>query len=253
MIPVLLGSTRIPDKNLLMVDGSPMLFYAVQACKDAGVFDEIYVNSENKIFGQMAQKLGVHFYPRRPERGGSVCQMSNRSCYCKRSRCQTHDHFLFDFMETIEPCRLVMVHTTSPLLSSKSIRDFVATLKRDGYDSLVSVEKRFAEAFYEGKPVNFSMFQKSPTQGLKPLQIVSWALSGWKTKSFRAAYQDNRPDAMGPTFCGKSSVFQLNHIEALDVDTWDDLHIVDACLRYKRAGIHLNQSRFSYDKEPMKV
>ena len=49
LIPVLLGSTRIPDKNLLLVDGYPMAFYVARACQKAGAFDEIYLNSEHDI------------------------------------------------------------------------------------------------------------------------------------------------------------------------------------------------------------
>ena len=49
LIPILLGSTRIPDKNLLMVDGYPMVYYVTRACKEAGIFDEIYLNSEHDI------------------------------------------------------------------------------------------------------------------------------------------------------------------------------------------------------------
>ncbi len=116
LIPVLLGSTRIPDKNLLLVDGYPMAFYVARACQESGIFDEIYINSEHKIFEKIAEVLGVKFYRRSPERGGSACTMSNKSRQCAGTRCQTHDHFLFDFMQSVESSYLALAHTTSPLL-----------------------------------------------------------------------------------------------------------------------------------------
>ena len=245
MIPALLGSTRIPDKNLLMVDGSPMLFYVAQACKESGVFDEIYVNSEHETFGRMAKMLGVQFYRRKPERGGSACRMRNKSRDCQGSRCQTHEHFLFDFMETLGPCRFALVHTTSPLVRPETIREFMATFERERYDSLFSVEERYAETFYGGNPLNFSMTQKIPTQTLQPLQIVTWALSGWKTDSFTASYREDQPGERGPTFCGKTGVFVLNRIEALDADTQDELYMIDACLRSRRCSEQPGQFRFT--------
>ena len=69
IIPVLLGSTRIPDKNMLLVDGQPMLFYVAKACRESEVFDDIIVSSEHDIFEKLAAMAGVGFFRRDPERG----------------------------------------------------------------------------------------------------------------------------------------------------------------------------------------
>ena len=235
LIPVLLGSTRIPDKNLLLVDGAPMLHYVVEACKRSGAFDEIWVNSEHALFGDIARSLGVKFYQRRPERGGSACQMHSKSRQCDGVRCQTHDHFLVDFMEQLgEPCHLALVHTTSPLQTGDTIARFMRTLDAEAYDSLFSVEERFTETLYDGKPLNFTAGRKDPTQTLRPVQLITWALSGWKTASFIESYRRNDPADPGPTFCGKTGVFPMNRVEALDADTWDDLSMIEACLQFRR-------------------
>ena len=55
VIPIALGSKRIPDKNLVLVDGFPMVHYVVKACKESKVFDEIYINSEHSIFENIAE------------------------------------------------------------------------------------------------------------------------------------------------------------------------------------------------------
>lgn len=245
LIPVLLGSTRIPDKNLLLVDGSPMVLYVVNACKEAGVFDEVVINSEHAIFGDIARMLGVTYYARKPERGGSACTMRNRSRECRGTRCQTHDHFLFDFMEHREPCYLALVHTTSPLLRVETIKAFMTTLGVEGYDSLLSVEERGTETLYGGKPLNFSMSKKDPTQTLQPVQLITWALSGWNTATFMDAYRRDDPREPGPTFCGKTGVFPLDRIQALDADTWDDLYMVEACLQHRRQQERPGQFRWT--------
>lgn len=245
LIPVLLGSTRIPDKNLLLVDGYPMVFHVARACQQSGVFDEVYINSEHERFAQIAQMLGVKFYQRKPDRGGSVCRMSNKSRQCYGTRCQTHDHFLADFMEMLDPCYLAMVHTTSPLLRPEAIKEFMDTLERDEYDSLLSVEERYTEALYGGQPLNFSVSTKVPTQTLQPVQLITWALSGWKTASFLESYRRDDPNESGPTFCGKTGVFPLDRIQALDADTWDDLYLIQACLQHRRQGESPGQFQFT--------
>lgn len=237
LIPVLLGSTRIPDKNLLLVDGYPMAFYVARACQESGIFDEIYINSEHKIFEKIAEVLGVKFYRRSPERGGSACTMSNKSRQCAGTRCQTHDHFLYDFMRAIACSHVVLVHTTSPLLRPETIREFVSLLTKHDYDSLFSVEERHTETLFAGKPLNFSLSRKIPTQTLGPVQMITWALSGWKAGSFKESYERDDPDENGPTFCGKTGYFALDRIQALDADTWDDLRLIEASLQYRRQNI----------------
>ena len=234
IIPVLLGSTRIPDKNLILVDGRPMVFYAARACRESGVFDEIYISSEHSIFEQMASTLGVRFYSRSPERGGSSCRMQNKSRQCNGDRCQTHDHYLYDFIKAHESDYLVQVHTTSPLLHPETISDFTQKLGEGAYDSLFSIDERSTETFIDGSPVNFSLSKKTPTQSLKPVQMITWALSGWKAESFVESYDLNNPDDAGPTFCGETGVFPIDRIQALDADTWDDLYLIEATLQYRR-------------------
>ena len=245
LIPILLGSTRIPDKNLLMVDGQPLAFYVAQACKDSGAFDAVVFNSEHDIVEHMARIAEVDFYRRQPQHGGSACTMRNKSRDCAGTRCQTHDHFLYDFMTTLEPCCLALVHTTSPLLTPETISEFMKRMTSGNYNSLFSVEERFSETWWQGEPLNFSMSKKIPTQTLTPVQSITWALSAWNTSLFIDSYLRDDPDEKGPTFCGNVGVFPLNRIQALDGDTWDELYLIEAALQYRRHGRRPGVHRFS--------
>ena len=245
MIPVLLGSTRIPDKNLIYVDGYPIAHYVVNACREAGCFDEIYINSEHDEIEALAKWLGVKFFRRDPGAGGSRCIMKSKSRQCESTRCQTHDHFLYTFMKAIGPDILVQVHTTSPLLRPATIRAFAERTQQGGEDSLFSVEERHTETLHDGKPLNFSLSHKTPTQSLPPVQSISWALSAWRVPSFIASYDRNDPGENGPTFCGRVGYFPLDSIEALDADTWNDLYLIDAALQQRRLGLYPGQFKWS--------
>ncbi len=244
IIPMLLGSTRIPDKNLILVDGYPMAFYVAAACKASGMFDEIYINSEHDIGERFATMLGVKFYRRDPSRGGSACTMRNKSRDCNGIRCQTHDHFLADFMEHVPAEHVALIHTTSPLLRPESIRAFMTMLVDEGYDSLFSIEERHTEALFDGRPLNVSMARKIPTQTLTPVQLITWAMTGWRTSSFMESFRRDIPDEHGPTFCGKYGFYTLDRIEALDADTWEDLRLIEAALRFRRSQVVTGAHRF---------
>ena len=87
IIPALLNSTRVPNKNLMLVDGFPLIYYIVEACKKSGSFDEIYINSDDLIFKNIAHSLGVKFYHRNKSNGGTACTMKNSSITFRRD-CQ---------------------------------------------------------------------------------------------------------------------------------------------------------------------
>ena len=77
---------------------------------------------------QLSNQLGVKFYHRKNECGGSSCDMKNSSRDCKGRRCSVHDHFLYDFIENVECDYLIQMHTTSPLIEPNTIREFTNTL-----------------------------------------------------------------------------------------------------------------------------
>ena len=226
IIPALLNSTRVPNKNLILVDGFPLIHYVVKACKESGSFDEIYINSDALIFKQIAEQLGVKFYHRKETNGGSACTMVNNSKDCVGNRCTIHDHFLMDFIDNVECDFLVQVHTTSPLINPDTIFGFCETL--EGYDSLVTVEQTHSESFVDGVAVNFDPKKKQETQSLRPVDSVCWALTGWKTETFTNEYES------GATFCGSSGYYPISKIEAIDVDTMDELYMAEACLNHRK-------------------
>ena len=47
MIPARLGSKRIKSKNLRLLAGKPLVCHVVDKCKEADIFDDIYIN---KVF-----------------------------------------------------------------------------------------------------------------------------------------------------------------------------------------------------------
>ena len=53
------GSKRIPRKNIKEFMGKPMLAYAIDAAKQAGIFEEIMVSTDVLEIAEIAQKYGA--------------------------------------------------------------------------------------------------------------------------------------------------------------------------------------------------
>ena len=57
VIPARGGSRRLKRKNILEVFGRPMLAWVVDACRESGCIDEIYVSSEDEEILEVASSL----------------------------------------------------------------------------------------------------------------------------------------------------------------------------------------------------
>jgi len=215
IIPIALGSTRVKDKNLLLVDGEPLVFYTLRAINKANIFDQVYIDTEHEEFEWIAKKFNVNFRKRNPQKGGSNC------IKCGGKRCQLHDHFLESFMNDVNTNYVVQIHTTSPLIKPKTIVSFVKEIKK--FDTLIGFGNHYIETLLGGKKVNFTKTKKQPIQDLKS---ISQVLSGWKKTSFLANINN------GPTFSGKVGFHEISKLESLDVGTMEELFIVEACLSH---------------------
>ena len=67
MIPARLGSKRIYNKNLRILNGKPLISYIIESAIAAKCFDEIYINSESDIFEEIADTYQINFYKRPSE------------------------------------------------------------------------------------------------------------------------------------------------------------------------------------------
>lgn len=235
MIPVLLGSTRVPDKNIILVDGKVLCAYTIEACKASGVFNSIHLNSEDDIFRSIAEQEGVMFHKRSPEWGGRACRQRTKSRDCAGKRCVINEHYLYNFMTSGTQAEYVcQVNSTSPLLKPESIKAFVQTLQQGDYDSLFAMLDFRAESFFRGNPVSFSRKYKRPSNELEPISAICWAIAGWRRQAFIDSYDCDDPDQDGPAFVGNLGLFPIDEREALDIDQWSILDVVEQFLVARR-------------------
>ena len=214
MIPARLGSQRVPRKNLRLLNGKPLLSYAIEAAKAANCFDEIYVNSEADVFGEIARSLGVSFYKRPAELASNTA---------------TNDPFALDFIENVEGDVLVQLLPTSPLITPEEIATFVEEMKRGSWDTLVSVIDHQIACIYDGKPVNFEYMEPHrSSQTMKPVQSYATVLMAWTYASFR-----EHMSRLGYAYHGadgRTGYFALKGLASIDLDNEEDFAVAEAAL-----------------------
>ena len=209
MIPARMGSQRLARKNLRELAGVPIVTRAVRKCLAAGVFDEVWLNSEHEAFAEIAKEEGVKFH-QRPEYLGS-----NQA---------TSEQYVGEFLQTHECDYLVQVHSIAPLLQTKEIRCFVEAMTASDADVMLSCEEVLIECALDGIPVNFCFSEKTNSQELRPVQRISWSITGWRRSTYLQAIESGKC----ATYEGKVDFFPINPMASHIIKTEEDLHIAEA-------------------------
>ena len=209
MIPARMGSQRLKQKNLQLLAGEPLIVHAIRKCKAAGVFSEVWVNSEHPTFGEVAEREGVKFH-RRPEHLGN--------------NVATSEQFVAEFLEN-HPCeRLFQVHSIAPLLTVGETRDFVGAMVEGEHDVMLSVVDETLEAVCDGKPVNFTFAEKTNSQDLAPVRRISWSITGWRRETYLAAARSGGC----ATYAGRIGYAPVNRLAGHVIKTAEDLEVAEA-------------------------
>ncbi len=59
LIPARAGSSRVPDKNVRLLAGHPMLAYTISAARTSGVFDAVVVSTDSEHYAAIARHYGA--------------------------------------------------------------------------------------------------------------------------------------------------------------------------------------------------
>jgi CMP-N,N'-diacetyllegionaminic acid synthase len=72
VIPARRGSKRLPEKNVAQLGGRPMLAWTVDAALDSGLFDSVFVSTEDGEIAELARELGATPHARPLELAGDL-------------------------------------------------------------------------------------------------------------------------------------------------------------------------------------
>lgn len=212
-IPVRLGSKRVPKKNLRLINGKPMVAYAIEASKGSKYIDETYINSESEILKRLAGDYEVKFYQRKPELALDHI---------------TQDEFNYDFLCNVETENLVLVNPVSPLVLPEDIDNTIEYFENNKLDTLISVREEKLQSFYKNEPINFSTSALLPmTQNLSPIQLAAWTVCIWNAKKFKEHFEKNG----FAVFIGKYGLYPFDLIRSLKVSTEHDFKLAELYIK----------------------
>tara|TARA_Y100001970_G_scaffold2704_1_gene3167 strand:+ start:19148 stop:20296 length:1149 start_codon:yes stop_codon:yes gene_type:complete len=212
MIPARLGSTRVKNKNLRMINDKPLIQYIIDSALQSEYLNQIYINSEADIFNEIAKTNNINFYKRDQK-------LSTDSA--------TNDDFAIDFINNIDCDILVQLLPTSPFLSYREIDNFIKNMIEMKYDTQISVSNIKIESIYNNSPINFDQKKKTPpSQLLEPIKAYACGIMGWKVENFK-----NNINKYGAAYHGGDGnigFFDLKGFSTIDIDNEEDFLLAEA-------------------------
>ena len=204
LIPIKLGSKRIPGKNIKpFFDGTPLMSFIQKACLEAGNIDEVFVYcSDDAVIPYVMS--GVRYL--------------KRPAYLDGDSINAND-FIREFMKVVDADIYVNAHTTSPFAKPETISECVDKVASGEYDSAFCVEAIKTFLWTEGKPMNFDPDHFPRTQDL-PLIYGETSIAYVFTKD--SFLKHNR--RLG----SKPFIKEVSKIEAIDIDYPEDFEIANA-------------------------
>ncbi len=182
-IPARAGSKRVKSKNLRLLNGKPMIEYAIKTAIDANLFDDIYVNTDSSEIEKLALSLGVKVYLR------SEWLASDEA---------KGDDFTADFMKSVPSKTLLMISPVCPLITSAIVNEAINVYKNCECDTLITCERTQMQVFCNGKGVNIDDTKPLlPTQKNPFIDILNWAVTIWDTDIFLKSYEKNYSGYLG--------------------------------------------------------
>src|SRR3989304_136393 len=131
-LPARGGSKRIPNKNIKLLNGKPLIVYTIEAAKGSNHINRIVVSTDSEEIATIAKQYGAEVPFLRPK---EISQSDS-------TEMQFFEHALnrFEKHEQYEPDLIVLLYPTSPFRKPASIdRAIEEMLKHPEVDSLRSL------------------------------------------------------------------------------------------------------------------
>lgn len=216
-IPARAGSKRLKSKNLRILDGKPMISYAIDCALASGLADDIYVNTDSPEIAELAIESGVKVYERDPSLAADD---------------STGDDFTADIIDKLQLDTLMMISPVCPLVGPDEVRRAVEAYSADPRaDALIACTETQMQTAMEGQFININpKGPLAPTQENPKMQICNWAVTIWNGPAFLENYRRSKGG-----YCGTNRILlPISPLRSVKVSNEDDFRFVESLLRVSK-------------------
>lgn len=217
VIPARAGSKGIPNKNIRILGGHPLIFYSIKNAMDSNYITDIVVTTDSMEVAIVATQLGVGY----KWRDAALCGDDVTLDAVVYDAIPQDNHW--DYVVTMQP--------TSPTLGVKTLDRAIEETISQGLDTMISVINRPHLSWgLQDDIIKPNYMKRANRQCLPPHYMET------------GAFVISKANAVTPysRIGTKVSVFEVPPDESYDVDSFDDLRNVASRLSPETVGIYVN-------------
>ena len=211
------GSKGIPNKNLEIVNGKPLIFWTIEKLKCCKRINEIWVSSDSDEILDYSARHDTQTI-KRPG------QLANDRASSESAWLHAVDYIEQSFQ--IETNLIVAPQVTSPIRSNDDFTNAINHFLNEKADSLLSVMKLNDYFIWENKnsqfqPINYNFKNRAPRQNIPHTYLENGSIYIFKTTILRE--HNNR---LG----GKISFYCMDKYKQFQIDETEDIKLCEAIM-----------------------
>jgi CMP-N-acetylneuraminic acid synthetase len=216
IIPSRGDSKRLPNKNIKLLGGLPLLVYSINYAKQHNFIEAIYVSTDDEAIKKVALQYGAQVIDRPQELSGDL-----------EPTVTALKHVLESIEDEVE--NVILLQPTNPLRPKNLLNEAFQLFTEHKCDSLFTVTRNHQKfGTIENntfKPFNYKIGQRS--QDLKPLYFENGLLYITKAKHIL----NNK------IITTNAFPLVINHVFAnVDIDTQEDFEYAKFLLKWTSTG-----------------
>jgi CMP-N-acetylneuraminic acid synthetase len=131
VIPARGGSKGLPNKNLKLLHGKPLITYTIEAALESKNIDEVIISTESEEISNISSKYGISIFERPIELASDTASIIDVVLHVLERMREVRNH----------PEIITLLQPTSPLRSSKDIDTAIELFRTKDCTSVVSVNE----------------------------------------------------------------------------------------------------------------
>ena len=217
VIPARGGSKGIPRKNIRLMNGKPLIAYAIANAKASHYITDVFVTTDSAEIADIAKSYGAQIIKRDNCLSSDLVTL-DPVVYHAKNHAKTQCGCDFDYVITMQP--------TSPLLRVETLDAAIEYAIQNGYDTVISVVNKPHLSWGRDKEgiIHPLYIERKNRQELPPQYM--------ETGAFVIARGDcvKKNTRIGE----KMSVFEVDERESIDIDTVGDWILSESLMRRKK-------------------
>jgi|TARA_B100001964_G_scaffold244654_1_gene327137 CMP-N-acetylneuraminic acid synthetase len=219
VIPARAGSKEIKNKNIVKINGHPLISYSIEAAKKSKFIKDIFVSTDGKEIAKVAEKYGakIIFRPK---------HLSNETIQIEPSVLHAIKYIENIFKEEFD--NIVLLQPTSPIRRIDDLDDAINKFIKEKADSLFSCVNWHSTVWRmkntKALPLGHNPFNRRHTNRKYMPETLTENGSIYVTKKKIYKTIKNR---LG----GKISRYTMDNYTAFEVDTKNDLKFFSVFLK----------------------